>query len=195
MSKFEVHERHMDQERSQRLQPTPSQVTHETAAELEGSRAILGCQDPKYDARTAHGPTTTRNGTGQLMLQHAACPKLKCWEGDVSAAFLQRRECTEDMYCAPTKDLCEAMQSPKEITAKPRKSCSGLVQPPFEWYESVRERSRVRSAQDTCQKHFVSLGFRQSCADPCWIVLKDGAGNAIMSGSVPGRFRWGTFKG
>ena len=163
---------------------------------------ILGYQDPLYEERTTYAPTTTRH-TRQLMLQYAACQGWHAWKGDVAAAFLQGRECPYDLYCVPTPELCEAMQIPKESVTRLRKACYGLVQAPYEWYETVRE-------------YLLSIGFYQCGADPCcWVLHVEGKTRAIISGhvddfmmtgdpndpvwtqarkSIQEHFRWGEFE-
>lgn len=177
-------------------------VDGEGATVPKARLVILGYQDPKYEHRITYAPTTTRH-TRQLMLQQAANRGWTCWEGDVAAAFLQGRECSEEMFCIPTEDLCERMGIPKESVTRLRRSCYGLVQAPYEWYESVRA-------------HFLSLGFRQSFADPCcWILQKGDQVHAIVAGhvddflfvgdasddvwmrakkSIQEKFRWGEFE-
>lgn len=132
---------------------------------------ILGYQDPQYEHRVTYAPTTTRH-TRQIMLQVAAGKKWEAWKGDVAAAFLQGRECQEDLFCVPTPELCDLMQIPKESVARLRKTCYGLVQAPYEWYETVRT-------------YLVSLGFRQCDSDPCcWVYVHEGSIRIIISGHV-----------
>ena len=132
---------------------------------------ILGYQDPLYEERVTYAPTTTRH-TRQLMLQYAACKKWSAWKGDVAAAFLQGRECEYDLYCIPTPEICESMQVPKESVVRLRKACYGLVQAPYEWYETVRE-------------YLLQIGFTQCGADPCcWVLHVEGETRAIISGHV-----------
>ena len=55
---------------------------------------------------------------------------------------------------------------------KLKKACYGLVQAPYEWYETVREA-------------LLHLGFRQCFADPCcWVLTEEGTPKAIISGHV-----------
>ena len=83
----------------------------------------------------------------------------------MSAAFLQG---SQPLICA--KDW--AYWVPQDSVARLRKSCYGLVQAPYEWYESVRTK-------------FLALGFTQSLADPCcWFLNKNGSVRAIVSGHV-----------
>ena len=132
---------------------------------------ILGYQDPQYEHRVTYAPTTTRH-TRQLMLQAAASKKWEAWKGDVAAAFLQGRECQEDLFCIPTPELCDLMQIPKDSVARLRKTCYGLVQAPYEWYETVRT-------------YLISLGFRQCDTDPCcWVYIHEGQVRIIISGHV-----------
>ena len=132
---------------------------------------ILGYQDPNYENRVTYAPTTTRH-TRQTMLQYAAGQQWGAWKGDVAAAFLQGRECTEDMFCIPTKELCGKMGIPQESVVRLRKSCYGLVQAPYEWYETVRT-------------FLLSIGFRQANSDPCcWLLVVNGETKAIVSGHV-----------
>ena len=132
---------------------------------------ILGYQDPNYENRVTYAPTTTRH-TRQTMLQVAAGQQWGAWKGDVAAAFLQGRECTEDMFCVPTRELCEKMGIPRESVVRLRKSCYGLVQAPYEWYETVRT-------------FLLSIGFRQANSDPCcWLLVVNGETKVIVSGHV-----------
>ena len=132
---------------------------------------ILGYQDPQYEHRVTYAPTTTRH-TQQLMLQYAAGRQWWSWKGDVAAAFLQGRECKEDLYCIPTPELCELLQIPKESVSRLRKTCYGLVQAPYEWYETVRE-------------FLLSIGYTQLGSDPCcWILKVDDKVHAIICGHV-----------
>ena len=132
---------------------------------------VLGYQDPKYEHRITYAPTTTRH-TRQLMLQYAASRGWHCWKGDVAAAFLQGRICEEELYCIPTPDLCKEMNIPPESITRLRKSCYGLVQAPYEWYETVKT-------------HFHELGYRQCFSDPCcWVLKQEGEVRSIISGHV-----------
>ena len=132
---------------------------------------ILGYQDPQYEHRVTYAPTTTRH-TRQLMLQYAAGRQWWSWKGDVAAAFLQGRECKEDLYCIPTPELCELLQIPKESVSRLRKTCYGLVQAPYEWYETVRE-------------FLLSIGYTQLGSDPCcWILKVEDKVHAIICGHV-----------
>ena len=132
---------------------------------------ILGYQDPLYEYRVTYAPTTTRH-TRQLMLQMAASKGWHAWKGDVSAAFLQGRECPHDLYCIPTPEICTEMGVPQESVVRLRKACYGLVQAPYEWFETVRE----------C---LLELQFFQCGADPCcWVLQQEGATKAIISGHV-----------
>lgn len=132
---------------------------------------ILGYQDPAYEHRVTYAPTTTRH-TRQTMLQFAASQGWWAWKGDVAAAFLQGRECKEDLFCIPTPELCELLQIPKESVAKLRKTCYGLVQAPYEWYETVKE-------------YLLSIGYTQLGSDPCaWVLKQKGKVHAVISGHV-----------
>ncbi|CAE7180345.1 RE2, partial [Symbiodinium pilosum] len=132
---------------------------------------VLGYQDPNYEHRITYAPTTTRH-TRQLTLQMAACKNWHAWKGDVSAAFLQDRECGYDLYCIPTPELCEGMGIPKESVARLRKACYGLAQAPYEWYETVRA-------------FLLEIGFYQCATDPCcWVLQVEGRVHAIISGHV-----------
>ena len=110
---------------------------HEGGAVPKARAVILGYQDPMYEHRVTYAPTTTRH-TRQLMLQYAASRQWHAWKGDVAAAFLQGRPCADDLYCIPTEELCREMGVPQECVVKLKKACYGLVQAPYEWYETVR---------------------------------------------------------
>lgn len=63
----------------------------EDGAKKAKARAVLqGYQDPKYEERATHSPTTTRQ-TRQMQLQIAASLGFKTKKGDVTGAFLQSR--------------------------------------------------------------------------------------------------------
>ena len=144
---------------------------HEGVTSPKARAVILGYQDPQYENRVTYAPTTTRH-TRQLMLQYAACRKWHAWKGDVAAAFLQGRECPYDLYCVPTPEICEALKVPPESIVRLKKACYGLVQAPYEWFETVRE-------------YLLSLGFYQCGSDPCcWVFEVEGCTKAIISGHV-----------
>ena len=144
---------------------------HSGTTSPKARAVVLGYQDPNYEHRITYAPTTTRH-TRQLMLQMAACKNWHAWKGDVSAAFLQGRECGYDLYCIPTPELCEGMGIPKESVARLRKACYGLVQAPYEWYETVRA-------------FLLESGFYQCATDPCcWVLQVEGRVHAIISGHV-----------
>ena len=164
------------------LQPPPSQAMrmrwilswktdHAGQTGPKARAVVLGYMDPEYEHRISYAPTTTRH-TRQLMLQLAACRGWHTWKGDVSAAFLQGRECPHDLYCIPTPELCKEMGIPAESVTRLRKACYGLVQAPYEWYETVRA-------------YLLSIGFYQCAADPCcWVLEKEGVTHAVISGHV-----------
>ena len=100
---------------------------HSGVTSPKARAVILGYQDPLYEHRVTYAPTTTRH-TRQLMLQLAASEGWHAWKGDVSAAFLQGRECPYDLYCIPTPEICTEMGVPNETVVRLRKACYGLVQ-------------------------------------------------------------------
>ena len=64
------------------------------------------------------------------------------------------------------------LQIPKESVAKLRKTCYGLVQAPYEWYETVKE-------------YLLSIGYTQLGSDPCaWVLKQKGKVHAVISGHV-----------
>ena len=177
--------------------------TDHSGATVPKARAVvLGFQDPNYENRVTYAPTTTRH-TRQLILQMPACHGWHAWKGDVSAAFLQGRECSQNLYCIPTPELCSAMGIPKESVTRLRKACYGLVQAPYEWYETVRS-------------FLLEIGFFQCATDPCcWVLQTGDKVHAIISGhvddfmmvgdpkdttwihameSIRNKFRWGEFE-
>ena len=132
---------------------------------------VLGYEDPLYEQRITYAPTTTRH-TRQLMLQLGACKGWHAWKGDVAAAFLQGRESPDDLYCIPTRELCQELGVPEESVVRLRKACYGLAQAPYEWYETVRE-------------YLLSVGFFQCASDPCcWVLVEQGETKTVISGHV-----------
>ncbi|CAK9032947.1 unnamed protein product [Durusdinium trenchii] len=148
----EVFERHMDEDTKVKFQGAKkTEISKFLASEaLEALPARL--QPPKTQAMSMRG--------------------WHCWKGDVAAAFLQGRICEEELYCIPTPDLCKEMNIPPESITRLRKSCYGLVQAPYEWYETVKT-------------HFHELGYRQCFSDPCcWVLKQEGEVRSIISGHV-----------
>ena len=132
---------------------------------------LLGYQDPCYEQRATHSPTTTRQ-TRQLQMQLAASLKHKMRKGDVSGAFLQSRPYPGELYCIPSPEICEGMKIPAESVTKVRKACYGLVDAPLEWYRSVSE----------C---FSRLQLQRCWSDPCcWVYVVDGTTKGIISAHV-----------
>ena len=132
---------------------------------------LLGYQDPCYEQRSTHSPTTTRQ-TRQLQLMLAASLKFKMREGDVTGAFLQSRPYPGELYCIPCPEICEAMGLPPESITRVRKACYGLVDAPLEWYRSVSE-------------YFHLLGLKKLWSDACcWVYVQDGQTQGIISGHV-----------
>ena len=132
---------------------------------------LLGYQDPSYERRATHSPTTTRQ-TRQLQLQVAASKGFTMRKGDVTGAFLQSRPYPDDLYCIPCPEICEAMGLAPETITRVKKACYGLVDAPLEWYRSV------------CQ-FFQSLGLQRIWSDPCcWVFAPEGTTLGIISAHV-----------
>lgn len=132
---------------------------------------LLGYQDPCYEERATHSPTTTRQ-TRQLQLQLSSSMSFTSRKGDVTGAFLQSRTYPGELYCIPCAEICKAMNIPEESITRVRKACYGLVDAPLEWYRSV------------CS-FFGRLGLRRLWSDPCcWILQKNDVIHGIISGHV-----------
>ena len=132
---------------------------------------LLGYQDPCYEQRSTHSPTTTRQ-TRQLQLQMSASLGFKLRKGDVTGAFLQSRPYPSDLYCIPTPEILEAMSLPPETITRVQKACYGLVDAPLEWYRSV------------CS-FLSSLQLKRSWSDPCcWTYHEGGSLQGIISAHV-----------
>ena len=136
------------------------------------ARAVLqGYQDPHYEERATHSPTTTRQSR-QLQLQISASMGFDTKKGDVTGAFLQSREYPDDLLCIPCPEILEAMNLPPKSITKVKKACYGLVDAPLEWYRSI-------------SSFFASLGLKKSWSDPCcWTLTKDGYLRGIITGHV-----------
>ena len=79
---------------------------------------------------------------------------------DVSGAFLQGRDCKDDIYVQPLKEICAALGLPEGSVTRLTKAAYGLAQAPLEWYLTVGEFLR-------------SLGFERQKSDPCAWSLFD----------------------
>ena len=136
------------------------------------ARAVLqGFQDPKYEERATHSPTTTRQ-TRQMQLQIAASMGFSTKKGDVTGAFLQSRPYPDDLLCIPCAEICTAMGLAPGSLTKVRKACYGLVDAPLEWYRSI-------------STFFSKLGLRRCWSDPCcWTLVQGGKLRGIISGHV-----------
>ena len=123
---------------------------------------LLGYQDPCYEERATHSPTTTRQ-TRQLQLQLSSSMKFTSRKGDVTGAFLQSRTYPGELYCIPCPEICRAMNLPEESITRVRKACYGLVDAPLEWYRSI------------CNFfEFGKVGLRRLWSDPCCWILQRG---------------------
>ena len=135
-------------------------IDPETEARKAKARAvILGYQDPLYETRPTASPTMTR-ATRQLFLTMCAAKKFLVEKGDVSGAFLQGRDCKDNIYVQPLKEICAALDLPEGSVTRLTKAAYGLVQAPLEWYLTVDEFLR-------------SLGFERQKSDPCAWSLFD----------------------
>ena len=148
-------------------------IDPETEARKAKARAvILGYQDPLYETRPTASPTMTR-ATRQLFLTMCAAKKFLVEKGDVSGAFLQGRDCKDNIYVQPLKEICAALDLPEGSITRLTKAAYGLVQAPLEWYLTVDEFLR-------------SLGFERQKSDPCaWSLFdKDNEPIAYICGHV-----------
>ena len=153
------------------VKPDPSQVIKmrwiltwkcdkDTGERKPKARAvILGYMDPLYEHRPTSSPTMTKS-TKQLFLTLCAAYKYVVEKGDISGAFLQGRECQDEIYVAPLKEITDAMGLPENSITKLAKAAYGLVQAPLEFYLTVHE-------------FLESLGFVRQQSDPCCWGLFD----------------------
>lgn len=136
------------------------------------ARAVLqGYQDPRYEERATHSPTTTRQSR-QSQLQISASMGFQTKKGDVTGAFLQSREYPDELLCIPCPEICAAMGLPPNSLTRVKKACNGLVDAPLEWYRSV-------------STFFAQLGLKRTWSDPCcWTLQKQGKLHGISTGHV-----------
>ncbi len=171
---FEVLPRHLQPSKEQavRMRWILTWKYREDGGKKAKARAVLlGYQDPCYEQRATHSPTTTRQ-TRQLQLQLAASLRHKMRKGDVSGAFLQSRPYPGELYCIPSPEICEGMNIPCESITKVRKACYGLVDAPLEWYRSICE-------------FFGRIGLHRCWSDPCcWLYIESGNTKGVISAHV-----------
>ena len=123
---------------------------------------VLGFQDPSYSERQTSSPTPTKAGK-QLFLQMCAHRRFKIAKGDVSGAFLQGEDLTEELWCRPIREFCEELGVSADTPMLLRKAAYGLVQAPLHWYESI------------CKK-LSQLGYTRLTTEPCCWVYVDPQG-------------------
>ena len=122
---------------------------------------VLGYQDDKYEERQTSAPTPSKEGR-QLFFQLCAWKKLRVKKGDVTGAFLQGLDLTDEMWCAPLPEICKAMNVKEGTPMILKKAAYGLVQAPIKWYESVHAQ-------------MISMGFRRLLSEPCcWVLVVNG---------------------
>ena len=100
---------------------------------------VLGFQDPYLGQEQTNAPTLNRRSK-QILLQVCAQNGWKLYKGDVTAAFLQGRELSNEKckYAIAPKELAEAMGLPEgETIIRLLKSVYGLTAAPLEWYKQV----------------------------------------------------------
>ena len=138
------------------------------------ARAILlGYQDEAYEHRATTAPVMSRQ-TRQLFLQLAACKGWKVAKGDVTGAFLQGKELTDQLYCVPCDEICQALGVPAGSVTRLRRAAYGLVQAPLQWYITIAE-------------FLEELGLQRLRSDPCaWVWRPDPTGpiRGLISGHV-----------
>ena len=138
------------------------------------ARAILlGYQDESYEHRATTAPVMSRQ-TRQLFLQLAACKGWKVAKGDVTGAFLQGKELSDQLYCVPCDEICQALRVPNGTVTRLRRAAYGLVQAPLQWYITIAE-------------FLEELGLQRLRSDPCaWAWRPDPTGpiRGLVSGHV-----------
>ena len=123
---------------------------------------VLGYQDEKYEYRQTSSPTVSRTGR-QAFLQVCAWRKFAIAKGDVTSAFLQGAELSEDYWVVPVPEICHEMGSDAGEIMKLKRAAYGLVEAPLHWYKSV------------CS-YLGSIGYRRLRGDPCIWCYHDSTG-------------------
>ena len=82
---------------------------------------LLGYQDEAYEHRATTAPVMSR-----LFLQVAACKGWRVAKGDVTGAFLQGKELTDNLYCVPCDEICQALGAPKGSVTRLKRAASSL---------------------------------------------------------------------
>ena len=133
---------------------------------------VLGYQDPSYADRKTAAPTPSR-ASRQLFFQLCSWKRFKMAKGDISGAFLQGDDLTEELWCRPLKEITEKLEVKEGTPMLMKKAAYGLVQAPLHWYESI---SRFLS----------SLGYQKLLVEPCCWIWKDETGcvRSIIHGHV-----------
>ena len=101
---------------------------------------IVGFTDPDLDTLQRASPTMTRR-TRQLMMTMAAVTGWQQWKGDAKSAFLQTSENTEEsrsVFAVPVDELADAMGVERKRAVQVIKSCYGLVNAPFQWFQEIK---------------------------------------------------------
>ena len=133
---------------------------------------VLGYQDPRYEERKTSAPTPSKSGR-QLFFQYCAWQKMRLSKGDISGAFLQGQDLSEELWCRPVKEICEELGVSEGTPMLLKKAAYGLVQAPLHWYQSI-------------STYLEEIGYHKLWTEPCcWIwVDKEGVVRSIIHGHV-----------
>ena len=133
---------------------------------------VLGYQDPRYEERKTSAPTPSKAGR-QLFFQFCAWQKMRLAKGDISGAFLQGQELSEELWCRPVKEICDELGVSAGTPMLLKKAAYGLVQAPLHWYQSI-------------SNYLEEVGYQKLWTEPCcWIwVDQEGVVRSIIHGHV-----------
>lgn len=133
---------------------------------------VLGYQDPRYEERKTSAPTPSKSGR-QLFFQYCAWQRMRLAKGDISGAFLQGQDLSEEMWCRPVKEICEELGVSEGTPMILKKAAYGLVQAPLHWYQSI-------------STYLGEIGYQRLWTEPCcWIwVDHEGVVRSIIHGHV-----------
>ncbi|OLQ06746.1 Retrovirus-related Pol polyprotein from transposon TNT 1-94 [Symbiodinium microadriaticum] len=177
-------------------------IREDGSRKAKARAVLLGYQDPSYEHRSTTAPVMTRQSR-QMILQLAAWKKWRLRKGDVSGAFLQGREYPDVLHCIPTREICEAMNIPKNSVTRLRRACYGLVDAPLEWYRTVdaffQEIGLERTQSDACVWCYRHEGQLIGCIsghvdDFIFAGSDQHAGWKGILQKIQGRFQWGDWE-
>ena len=177
--------------------------SYEGGKKAKARGIILGYQDPEYEKRKTSAPTPSRSGR-QLFWQLCSWKRFRLRKGDISGAFLQGDNMTEELWCRPVKEITDALGLPENTPMLMRKAAYGLVQAPLQWFYTINN-------------FLISLGYKQLQSEPCCWVWVDEHGQVrsiihshvddLMFGGKEGdsthqqlleqlqqRFKWGSWE-